>query len=147
MSTQVRIQVRRLDPELALPSYSHEGDAGLDLRSATDLILNPGERTTIPTGIAIAIPRGYAGFVHPRSGLALREGLGMPNSPGLIDSGYRGELMVVAMNHDRDQPIQIRRGDRIAQLVVVPVAEVRFEEVDELPASVRGIGAHGSTGR
>lgn len=141
------MQVLRLDPELPLPSYSHDGDAGLDLRAAIDVTLKPGERTAIPTGIAIAIPEGYAGFVHPRSGLALREGLGMPNSPGLIDSGYRGELMVVTMNHDRDEPIHVQRGDRIAQLVIVPVAKASFEEVEELPSSNRGSGGHGSTGR
>lgn len=147
MTQNLRVQVHRLDPELPLPSYAHEGDAGLDLRSAIDVTLKPGERTAIPTGIAIAIPPGYAGFVHPRSGLALSEGLGMPNSPGLIDSGYRGELMVVTINLDPDEPVRIRRGDRIAQLVVLPVMTVSFEGVDQLPESKRGSGGHGSTGR
>lgn len=147
MNQQVQIKVLRLDRELPLPSYSHEGDAGLDLRSAIDVTLKPGERIAVPTGISIAIPHGYAGFVQPRSGLALREGLGMPNSPGLIDSGYRGELMVILLNHDRDEPIHVQRGDRIAQLVVLPVAKVFFDEVDELPETDRGAGGHGSTGR
>lgn len=147
MSERLPIKIQRLDPDLPLPNYAQDGDAGLDLRSAIDITLKPGERSAIPTGFAVAIPRGYAGLVLPRSGLALNEGLGMPNAPGLIDSGYRGELMVVTINHDRDEPIHVSRGDRIAQLVLVPVEETFFEEVHELPASDRGIGGHGSTGR
>lgn len=147
MSEPLRIEVQRLDPDLSLPSYAHDGDAGLDLRSSVDVTMKPGERVAIPTGIAIAIPEGYAGFVLPRSGLALSEGLGMPNAPGLIDSGYRGEVFVVTINLDPDDPIRINRGDRIAQLVLVPVATAVLEEVQELPASDRGSGGHGSTGR
>lgn len=147
MTDELQIEIKRFDPELPLPSYAHEGDAGLDLRSAVEVTLKPGDRIAIPTGIAVAIPPGYAGFVQPRSGLALREGLGLANSPGLIDSGYRGEILVVAVNLDPEEPVHVRRGDRIAQLVVLPVASVSFREVDELPSSDRGAGGHGSTGR
>lgn len=147
MNEPLRIEVHRLDPDLQLPTYAHEGDAGLDLRSSVDVTIKPTERVAIPTGIAVAIPAGYAGFVLPRSGLALNEGLGMPNAPGLIDSGYRGELFVVTINLDPDEPIRINRGDRVAQLVVVPVGRAVFEEVQKLPASDRGSGGHGSTGR
>ncbi|MGH2691676.1 MAG: dUTP diphosphatase [Actinomycetota bacterium] len=141
-----RILVRRLDPDLPLPVYAHPGDAGLDLRAARGCILRPGERTLIPTGIAVAIPKGYAGFVQPRSGLALRQGLALLNSPGLIDSGYRGEIGVVAANLDATEPLKIERGDRIAQLVIVPVAQAELVEVQELPGSQRGAGGFGSTG-
>jgi dUTP pyrophosphatase len=146
-SQSLSIDVKRLDPELPLPAYARAGDAGLDLRSAVDVRLEPGQRVAIPTGIAVAIPDGFAGFVQPRSGAALRDGLGVANSPGLIDSGYRGEVKVVAVNLDPRQPIDVRRGDRIAQLVVVPVARVILTEVDELDATERGAGGHGSTGR
>jgi dUTP pyrophosphatase len=142
----VNLEVKRLDPGLPLPKYAHAGDAGLDLVSAEDVTLKPGERTLIRTGIAVAIPEGYAGFVQPRSGLALRSGFGLPNSPGLIDSGYRGEIKVVAINLDPGDPIAIKRGDRIAQMVIVPVASASVAEVDELPASTRGAGGFGSTG-
>ena len=118
----------------------------MDLRSAVDVVLAPGERCRIPTGIAVAIPDGHAGFVQPRSGLAARAGLGFVNSPGLIDSGYRGEIQVVAINLDRRDPIDIRRGDKIAQLVILPVPQVALAEVEELPASNRGAGGFGSTG-
>ena len=146
MSGGPRVLIRRLDPSLPLPSYAVEGDAGMDLRSAVDVILAPGERCRIPTGIAVAIPDGHAGFVQPRSGLAARAGLGFVNSPGLIDSGYRGEIQVVAINLDRRDPIDIRRGDKIAQLVILPVPQVALAEVEELPASNRGAGGFGSTG-
>ena len=118
----------------------------MDLRSAVDVVLAPGERCRIPTGIAVAIPDGHAGFVQPRCGLAARTGLGFVNSPGLIDSGYRGEIQVVAINLDRADPIEIRRGDKIAQLVILPVPQVALAEVEELPASDRGAGGFGSTG-
>ena len=146
MSGGPRVLIRRLDPSLPLPSYALAGDAGMDLRSAVDVVLAPGERCRIPTGIAVAIPDGHAGFVQPRSGLAARAGLGFVNSPGLIDSGYRGEIQVVAINLDRQDPIDIRRGDKIAQLVILPVPQVALAEVEELPASDRGAGAFGSTG-
>ena len=146
MSGGPRVLIRRLDPSLPLPSYALAGDAGMDLRSAVDVVLAPGERCRIPTGIAVAIPDGHAGFVQPRSGLAARAGLGFVNSPGLIDSGYRGEIQVVAINLDRRDPIDIRRGDKIAQLVILPVPQVALAEVEELPASNRGAGGFGSTG-
>ncbi len=146
MSGGPRVLIRRLDPTLPLPSYALAGDAGMDLRSAVDVVLAPGERCRIPTGIAVAIPDGHAGFVQPRSGLAARTGLGFVNSPGLIDSGYRGEIQVVAINLDRRDPIDIRRGDKIAQLVILPVPQVALAEVEELPASNRGAGGFGSTG-
>lgn len=140
------VLVRRLDPGLPLPSYAVDGDAGMDLRSAVDLVLAPGERARIPTGLALAIPDGYAGFVQPRSGLAARAGLGFVNSPGLIDAGYRGEVQIVAINLDGQEPIKICRGDKIAQLVIQPVLRVDVTEVEELPASERGAGGFGSTG-
>jgi dUTP pyrophosphatase len=143
----MRLQVRRLDPDAALPAYARSGDAGLDLFSAENLTLQPGERAAVPTGIAIAIPEGYAGFVHARSGRALKEGLALPNAPGLIDSGYRGELKVVVVNLDRSSPIDIKRGDKIAQLVVQQVEIAEVEVVDLLPESERGEGGFGSSGR
>lgn len=146
MSGGPRVLIRRLDPSLPLPSYAVAGDAGMDLRSAVDVVLKPGERCRIPTGIAVAIPDGYAGFVQPRSGLAARTGLGFVNSPGLIDSGYRGEIQVVAINLDGQDPIDIRRGDKIAQLVILPVPRATLVEVEELPVSDRGAGGFGSTG-
>ena len=146
MSGGPRVLIRRLDPTLPLPSYALAGDAGMDLRSAVDVVLAPGERCRIPTGIAVAIPDGHAGFVQPRSGLAARAGLGFVNSPGLIDAGYRGEIQIVAINLDGEEPIAIRRGDKIAQLVIQPVLRVEVAEVDELPASKRGAGGFGSTG-
>ena len=118
----------------------------MDLRAAVGVVLKPGERCRIPTGIALAIPTGYAGFVQPRSGLAARTGLGFVNSPGLIDSGYRGEIQVVAINLDRQDPIEIRRGDKIAQLVILPVVRADIAEVEELPVSARGPAVFGSTG-
>jgi dUTP pyrophosphatase len=142
----LRIPVKRIDPDMPLPSYAHEGDAGLDLRTAEDAELKPGERAIVPTGIAVAIPDGYAGFVQPRSGLAARLGLSMVNPPGLVDSGYRGEIKVILINHDPDEVIHLRRGERIAQLVLLRVQTGRLEEVDELPRSPRGEGGFGSTG-
>jgi dUTP pyrophosphatase len=143
----VRLEFKRLDPTVPLPGRAHPGDAGLDLRSNVDVVVEPGERAMVPTGVAMAIPEGYAGLVLPRSGLAGRHGLTLANSPGLIDSGYRGELACAMVNLDRDQPVKIARGDRIAQLVIVPVAAVEPAWVVELPPSARGEGGFGSTGR
>ena len=140
------VQVLRLDPGMPLPAYARLGDAGVDLRSAADVSLKPGERALVPTGIAVAIPDGYAGFVQPRSGLAIRKGLGLLNSPGLIDSGYRGEIKIIAINLDPENAIDIARGERIAQLVVLSVPQCTIVEVEELPGSERGSGGFGSTG-
>jgi dUTP pyrophosphatase len=140
------VAVRQLDPELPLPSYAHPGDAGADLVSARDVELAPGARELVPTGIAIALPEGYVGLVHPRSGLAARLGVTVLNAPGTVDAGYRGEIMVNLINHDPEHPAKISRGDRIAQLVVQRVERADFLRVDELPDSVRGAGGHGSTG-
>jgi dUTP pyrophosphatase len=142
----LEIQVQRLDAELPLPSYAHPGDAGADLLTTVDVTLAPGERAMVPTGIAIALPEGYAAFVHPRSGLAARHGLSIVNTPGTVDAGYRGEIKVLLVNHDTREPIRLRRGDRVAQLVVQRVEHARFSEVAELPGSVRGSGGYGSTG-
>ena len=142
----LRLEIKRLDPDLTLPAYAHEGDAGLDLRAAEDVKLEPFQRTLIATGIAIAIPTGYAGFVQPRSGLAIKQGLGVLNSPGLIDSHYRGEIKVIAINLDPEKTIEITRGDKVAQLVIQPVASIDLTEVDELDETVRGEGGFGSTG-
>ena len=141
------ILVRRLDDGLPLPERAHPGDAGFDLRSAIDIVLSPGERAMIPTGIAVAIPEGFAGLVQPRSGLAARHGLALVNAPGLIDAGYRGEIKVIAINLDPSEKFEVRRGDKIAQLVIYPVPETTLREVDELPDSARGEGGFGSTGR
>jgi len=141
------LPVRRLDPDLPLPAYAHPGDAGADLRAATDVVLPPGGRATVGTGLAVAVPEGYAAFVHPRSGLAARHGITVVNAPGTVDAGYRGEIRVVLLNTDPAEPFTVRRGDRIAQLVVQPVTRVRFLDVDELPATARGGGGFGSTGR
>jgi len=142
----VRLSIKRLDAGLPLPSYAHAGDAGLDLYSASDVLISPGSRILIGTGIAVAIPEGHAGFVQPRSGLAIRSGLSLVNAPGLIDSHYRGEIKVIAINLDHHTPIQIARGDKIAQLVVQKVEHCLLEEVDELTTTVRGEDGFGSTG-
>jgi dUTP pyrophosphatase len=141
------LPVRRLDPDLPLPAYAHPGDAGADLRAAEEVVLPPGGRATVGTGLAVAVPDGYAAFVHPRSGLASRHGITVVNAPGTIDAGYRGEVRVVLLNTDPAEPFTIRRGDRIAQLVVQPVAQARFLDVDQLPGTPRGDGGFGSTGR
>jgi dUTP pyrophosphatase len=141
------VAVRRLDPQVPLPAYAHPGDAGCDLVTTVDAVVPPGERVVLPTGIALALPEGYAGFVHPRSGLAARHGVGIVNAPGTIDAGYRGEVKVVLVNHDPREPLRLRRLDRIAQLVVQRVEQVSWREVeDDLPDSERGEGGHGSTG-
>lgn len=141
-----RLEVLRLSADSPLPTYAHAGDAGLDLSAATDVLLAPFERALVPTGIAVSIPEGYAGFVQPRSGLAISHGLSFVNTPGLIDSHYRGEISVVAVNLDATTPIAIRKGDRIAQLVIQPVATVEVVDVSALDSTVRGEGGFGSTG-
>jgi dUTP pyrophosphatase len=143
---QVEVLIRRLDPDLPVPSYAHPGDAGADLMAAVDVDLAPGERAVVPTGIALALPDGYVALVHPRSGLAARCGVTIVNAPGTIDAGYRGEVKVVLANLDPNQPVSLRRGDRIAQLVFQPVERARFVEVERLPGSDRGDGGYGSTG-
>lgn len=140
------VLVKRLDAGLPMPLYALPGDAGADIVAAQDVVLAPGERTMLPTGIAIALPPGFAAFVHPRSGLAARAGLGLVNAPGTIDAGYRGEIKVIVINHDTSRPVHLARGERIAQLVIQRVEYASFVEVDELPASERGAGGHGSTG-
>ena len=142
----VDVQITRLDPGIPLPAYAHPGDAGADLHSTVDLRLEPGERELVPTGISLALPEGFAAFVHPRSGLAARHGLSVVNTPGTIDAGYRGEIKVLLINHDVREPVVLSRGDRIAQLVVQRVEHARFAEVEALPDSVRGEGGYGSTG-
>lgn len=141
----VRVDVIRRDPDLALPAYAREGDAGLDLVTAAAVTLAPGGRELVPTGLRVAIPEGYAGLVLPRSGLALRAGVTVLNAPGLIDSGYRGEIGVLLINHGA-APVTLARGERIAQLVIQPVARATLVEVRELEASQRGAGGFGSTG-
>lgn len=143
---RISLPIKRLDSSVALPSYAYEGDAGLDLRANEDVTLQPFERRLVSTGLAIAIPEGYAGFVQPRSGLALREGLSMANTPGLIDAHYRGELKVVAVNLDAKEPIRITKGERIAQLVIQKVPVVDLMEVEELDETDRGAGGFGSSG-
>ncbi len=143
---QPNVPVRRLDAGVPLPRYAHPGDAGADLATAEDVTLEPGERRLVGTGIAVAIPEGWAGFVHPRSGLAAREGLTIVNAPGTIDAGYRGEVRVCLLNTDASRRVILRRGDLIAQLVFQPVGRAVFTETDELDASARGEGGHGSTG-
>lgn len=148
MRDGLQVPVVRLDPELPLPARARPGDAGLDVMARVDVTLAPaGGRALVPTGIAFALPEGYAGFVQPRSGLALHHGVTVLNSPGLIDCGYRDELKVLLVNLDPDEPFEIRRGDRIAQLVVQAVAQVTWSTVEALPASERGSGGFGHTGR
>jgi len=142
----VVVGLRRLDPEVPLPRYARPGDAGADLAIAEDCTLAPGERRLVRTGIALAIPAGWVGLVHPRSGLAARHGLTIVNAPGTVDSGYRGEIMVCLLNTDTNQPVTLSKGDLVAQLVLQRVGSASFVVSDELPASVRGAGGHGSTG-
>ena len=140
------VLLQRLDDGVPLPSYAHPGDAGADLVTTQDVELGPGERAVVPTGIAIALPDGYAAFVHPRSGLAARHGLTVVNAPGTVDAGYRGEIKVTLLNTDRTESLTLRRGDRVAQLVVQRVERVRFVEAERLPGSHRGDGGFGSSG-
>ncbi len=143
----VEVTVRRLDPRVPLPDYAHPGDAGCDLVTTEDADIPPGERVVLGTGLMIALPEGYAAFVHPRSGLAARHGVGLVNSPGTIDAGYRGEIRMIVVNHDPREMLRLRRLDRVAQLVVQRVERVEWRETDgELPISSRGTGGHGSTG-
>ncbi|GAA1186647.1 dUTP diphosphatase [Nesterenkonia xinjiangensis] len=143
---RVKVPIRQLDHGLPLPNYAHPGDAGADLVSAEDFTLEPGERRLVPTGVAVAVPQGWVGLVHPRSGLAVKHGITLVNTPGTIDAGYRGELKVCLVNTDRSTPVSFCRGDRIAQLVIQRVAQAEFVPVDELDDSVRGAGGFGSTG-
>jgi dUTP pyrophosphatase len=144
--SQLDVLITRLDPAVPLPGYARPGDAGADLFAAEDVDLAPGERALVRTGIAIALPEGYAGFVHPRSGLAAKHGVTLVNAPGTIDAGYRGEIKVILLNTDLDRAVSLRRGDRIAQLVVQRVENVTFREVPALPESARGDNGFGSTG-
>jgi dUTP pyrophosphatase len=145
--SQPDVLIKRLVPGVPLPSYAHPGDAGADLATAEDVELGPGERALVPTGIAIALPDGYAAFVHPRSGLAAKHGVTLVNAPGTVDAGYRGEIKVTLLNTDRDRAVSFRRGDRIAQLVIQRVERAVFHEVTMLPDSSRGDGGFGSTGQ
>lgn len=142
----VKIKVKILDKSLPVPNYSHKGDAGVDLYSAIDCIIKPFERKLIPTGIKVSIPSGYAGFVQPRSGLAIKHGIAIVNSPGLIDSGYRGQICVIMINLDKDNEFEIKKGDKICQFVIKKVEEAEFVKVDKLDKSERGEGGFGSTG-
>lgn len=143
---RVEIPITRTDSELPIPGYAHPGDAGADLASAEDVVLAPGERALVRTGVAIAIPEGYVGLVHPRSGLAARYGVSVLNAPGTVDAGYRGEVTVCLINTDRHDSVHLSPGDRIAQLVVQPVCRAEFRPVPELPRSARGTDGYGSTG-
>jgi dUTP pyrophosphatase len=140
------VLIRRLDPGVPLPGYAHPGDAGADLVAAADVELAPGQRAMIPTGLAIALPAGYAAFVHPRSGLAARHGVTIVNAPGTVDAGYRGEIKITMLNTDAARTVRFSRGDRIAQLVIQRVERATFHEVEVLPGSARGDGGFGSTG-
>ena len=147
-STDARVEVliTRTDPDVPVPAYAHPGDAGADLVTTVDVHLEPGERALVPTGVAIALPDGYVALVHPRSGLAARFGVSIVNAPGTVDAGYRGEIKVLLVNLDPHDPVDLRRGDRVAQLVIQRVEKARFVEVDRLPGSARGDGGYGSTG-
>jgi len=146
MREDVQVLILRLDADLPIPAYSHPGDAGADLFAASDVTLEPHRRALVPTGISLALPDGYAAFVHPRSGLAAKHGIGMVNAPGTIDAGYRGEIAVNLINHDPDESFTLRRGDRIAQLVIQRVSRAQFVEVSALPGTERGGAGFGSTG-
>ncbi len=145
--SSVQVLITRLDPEVPLPRYAKGGDAGADIVSRIDITLAPGERALVPTGIAIALPDGYVALVHPRSGLAIKHGVTMVNSPGTVDAGYRGELQIILINHDKSEAVSFKRGDRIAQLVIQKVERAEFVEVEDLPGSGRGSGGFESTGR
>ena len=145
--SSVEVLITRLDPDLPLPRYAKGGDAGADIVSRIDITLAPGERALVPTGIAIALPDGYVALVHPRSGLAIKHGVTMVNAPGTVDAGYRGELQIILINHDKSESVSFKRGDRIAQLVIQKVERAEFVEVRDLPGSGRGNDGFGSTGR
>jgi dUTP pyrophosphatase len=142
----VKVLITRLDTSIPAPSYAKPGDAGADLTTRVDVTLAPGERKLVPTGISIALPNGYVALVHPRSGLAIKHGVTMVNSPGTVDAGYRGELQLILINHDPSQAVTFKKGDRVAQLVIQKVEHAEFIEVDNLPGSDRGTGGFGSTG-
>ncbi|WP_411734346.1 dUTP diphosphatase [Paeniglutamicibacter sp.] len=144
--SRVDIALKMLDPELPVPSYAHEGDAGADLCAREDVTLAPGQRALVPTGVSLAMPLGYVGLIHPRSGLATKHGLTVVNAPGTVDAGYRGELKVTLLNTDATTPIVLKRGDRIAQLVIQKVERAHFIQVQDLDDSSRGAGGFGSTG-
>ena len=146
MMTPVNVHIKLLDPELPAPAYAKPGDAGADLRSRIDFELEPGERALVPTGVAIALPEGYVGLVHPRSGLATKNGITIVNAPGTVDSGYRGELMVTLLNTDKTKSFHVQRGDRIAQLVIQKYEHATFTVVDELEQTERGSRGFGSSG-
>jgi dUTP pyrophosphatase len=143
----VQVLITRLDESIPLPRYAKGGDAGADIVSRIDITLKPGERALVPTGISIALPDGYAAFVHPRSGLAIKHGVTMVNAPGTVDAGFRGELQCIMINHDQHESITFKKGDRIAQLVIQKVERAEFIEVKDLPGSGRGTDGFGSTGR
>jgi dUTP pyrophosphatase len=143
----ISVLIKRLDEGIPLPNYARGGDAGADLVTRIDITLAPGERALVPTGISIALPDGYAAFVHPRSGLAIKHGVSMVNTPGTVDAGFRGELQVILINHDPNNSIAFKRGDRVAQLVIQKIERAKFIEVSELPGSDRGTDGFGSTGR
>ena len=144
---KVKVLITRLDPSVPLPSYAKPGDAGADLVTRIDVTLKPGERLLVPTGISIALPKGYVALVHPRSGLAIKHGISLVNTPGTVDAAYRGELACILINHDLNNEVSFKKGDRIAQLVIQQVEEAEFIEVDSLPGSDRGAGGFGSTGK
>lgn len=146
MMTPVNVHIKLLDPELPAPAYAKPGDAGADLRSRIDFELEPGERALVPTGVAIALPKGYVGLVHPRSGLATKNGITIVNAPGTVDSGYRGELMVTLLNTDKTKSFHVQRGDRIAQLIIQKYEHAAFTVVDELDQTERGSSGFGSSG-
>ena len=139
------VLIKRLDASVPLPSYAKAGDAGADLATRIDFTIQPGERMLVPTGISIALPNGYVALVHPRSGLAIKHGISMVNTPGTVDAGYRGELQVILINHDLTQPVSFKKGDRIAQLVIQKVEHAQFVEVENLPGSERSVDGFGST--
>ena len=143
----VKVLITRLDPSVPLPSYAKPGDAGADLATRIDFTLKPGERALIPTGISLALPKGYVALVHPRSGLAIKHGISLVNTPGTVDAAYRGELQCILINHDPVNEISFKKGDRIAQLVIQAVEEASFIEVESLPGTDRGAGGFGSTGK
>ena len=143
----LQVLITRLDESIPLPRYAKGGDAGADICTRVDVTIEPGERALVPTGISIALPDGYAAFVHPRSGLAIKHGVSMVNTPGTIDAAFRGELQMILINHDLREPISFKKGDRIAQLVIQKVERAEFIEVDSLPGTERGEGGFGSTGK